>query len=308
MPALGNMYPGYPGTVHRGVGARWLALIEGMDNGRLRRGRSYARAGHVASVAFTEEGVDARVRGSSYTPYHVRIRIPPIPGPVWEAVLEGIAADAQLVAAVLTGDLPPEIERLLAEHHQRLFPTTLVDGEDDCTCYDWSRPCKHIAAVYYVLADVLEADPHAIFTLRGMPREQVFDRLEAIREQLLAERFGPADPMEIQQAGGDQEPEPPPDFWTAALPLDTIPVRAEPPSVHAAPLKALGPAPYGYDYRAFLTKAEQIYGAISQAGLRLLVAQAQAAGQDTLGSPPQRLPESEEHSPDRRAGAPRRTR
>ena len=34
-----------------------------------------------------------------------------------------------------------------------LFPAKLGDLTTKCSCPDWSNPCKHIAAVYYLLGE-----------------------------------------------------------------------------------------------------------------------------------------------------------
>jgi hypothetical protein len=41
-----------------------------------------------------------------------------------------------------------------------------------CDCPDFSNPCKHIAAVYYLLAEQFDRDPFLLFRLRGMERKQ----------------------------------------------------------------------------------------------------------------------------------------
>ena len=48
-----------------------------------------------------------------------------------------------------------------------------------CSCPDSSNPCKHIAAVYYLLGEEFDRDPFLIFALRGMSREALMARLEA---------------------------------------------------------------------------------------------------------------------------------
>jgi len=37
-----------------------------------------------------------------------------------------------------------------------------------CSCPDWSKPCKHIAAVLYLLGDALVRDPSLLLRLRGV--------------------------------------------------------------------------------------------------------------------------------------------
>ena len=47
----------------------------------------------------------------------------------------------------------------------------------DCTCPDSTVPCKHLAAVFYLLAERFDADPFAVLALRGRDRETVLDEL-----------------------------------------------------------------------------------------------------------------------------------
>jgi hypothetical protein len=50
-----------------------------------------------------------------------------------------------------------------------------------CSCPDWADPCKHAAAVIYLVSDVLDADPFALFLLRGRTREEVLAALRLRR-------------------------------------------------------------------------------------------------------------------------------
>jgi len=52
-----------------------------------------------------------------------------------------------------------------------LFPQKQRDLKTNCSCPDWSNPCKHIAAVYYLLGEEFDRDPFLIFRLRGIARE-----------------------------------------------------------------------------------------------------------------------------------------
>ena len=75
-------------------------------------------------------------------------------------------------------------ERDAGHHRQRLrgcgrpsAPRTRGDLATDCSCPDWSNPCKHIAGVYYLLACDLDSDPFLLFELRGMSRERLMKQL-----------------------------------------------------------------------------------------------------------------------------------
>ena len=62
-----------------------------------------------------------------------------------------------------------------------LFPRTGWDLRTNCSCPDWSNPCKHIAAVYYLLGEEFDRDPFLLFKLRGRTREQVIAALRTRR-------------------------------------------------------------------------------------------------------------------------------
>ena len=47
-----------------------------------------------------------------------------------------------------------------------------------CSCPDWAAPCKHAAAVCFLVADALDADPFGVLLLRGLGREEVLAGLE----------------------------------------------------------------------------------------------------------------------------------
>ena len=64
--------------------------------------------------------------------------------------------------------MPREIEQAFRREGLSLFPTKLSDLKTSCTCPDWSNPCKHIAAVYYLLGEEFDRDPFLIFKMRGM--------------------------------------------------------------------------------------------------------------------------------------------
>jgi uncharacterized Zn finger protein len=57
----------------------------------------------------------------------------------------------------------------------------LKDVNFTCSCPDWGEPCKHAAAVYYLLAEQMDADPFILMHLRGHTREQVLAVLRSHR-------------------------------------------------------------------------------------------------------------------------------
>ena len=153
---------------------RWIAVLEGFDIGaRLGRGRSYARKGQVMNVDISKGTVKAKVQGSSSRPYSITIKIKALSEADWKKLAIEFAREAIFAAKLLAGEMPQEIEQIFTRAGLSLFPAKLRDLETNCSCPDWSNPCKHIAAVYYLLGEEFDRDPFLIFRLRGLSREEL---------------------------------------------------------------------------------------------------------------------------------------
>lgn len=217
---------------------RWIAVLESFDMGtRLTRGRSYARKGQVLSVAVTSGVVTAKVQGSRKTPYKVTIRLAPLSEPAWDSVITELAGRAIFLAKLLAGEMPAEIEEAFQLAGAPLFPAKSRDLSTDCSCPDWSNPCKHIAAVYYLLGEEFDRDPFLIFALRGLPREELLTRLRTL-----------AGPMEVATPQQHIISEPlaadPTTFWTGSPISDNSTDDAHPSAVTAPLLRRLGDFPF----------------------------------------------------------------
>jgi uncharacterized Zn finger protein len=161
---------------------RFLSVLEQIGvGGRMARGRAYARQGQIVSIDIDAGGAVAKVQGSRPRPYAVRVGVPAFGKAEWAEVAEAMVADASLTAALLAGEMPHEIEDVFSRVGLSLFPASARDLALDCTCPDQAVPCKHLAAVCYVLAERFDADPFAILALRGRDRETLLADLRARR-------------------------------------------------------------------------------------------------------------------------------
>ena len=153
-------------------GAAWLAALEKVDDAnRLPRGKSYANTGRVEqfSLAADRPGcVEAFVSGSVYYPYEVTVGMKPISARDAKRLTAAIAADPDLVASLMDGELPHGIADLCRELDIELFPRSWRSMQLSCSCPDSARVCKHLAAVFYVMADRIDIDPFFIFRFRGL--------------------------------------------------------------------------------------------------------------------------------------------
>lgn len=169
---------------------RWTAVLESFQiGGRLSRGRSYARRGQVLSIEVEKGRISARVQGSRPKPYDVEINVKPLGPAAWKKVAAAVAGQAVFASKLLSGEMPREMEDAFRAHDVSLFPERLNDLTTDCSCPDWSNPCKHVAAVYYLLGEEFDRDPFLIFRMRGMNRDEF---MTLLGQNKVARRTEPA--------------------------------------------------------------------------------------------------------------------
>lgn len=243
---------------------RWIAVLEGFDIGsRLQRGRTYARKGQVTDIAIAPGKVTAKVQGSRPQPYAVSIAIDRLADKDWDRLVAELNTQAAFAAKLLAGEMPQDIEAAFAKAGLSLFPKSLGEIRTDCSCPDWSNPCKHIAAVYYLLGEEFDRDPFLLFRLRGTDREQICGRLSATVETPLP-AAEPADPVPTDPAA----------FWAAGpLPADLYGDVRVPPVAAAGP-KRLGGFPFWRGTDRFLDALIPTYAAAARRGLAVFEAEA----------------------------------
>lgn len=242
---------------------RWINALERLlDKGRLSRGRRYARRGQVLSIEEKKGGILAKVQGSQRTPYRVNIKLTPLSDAQWDKAIESLAEQAIFTAQLLAGEMPPEIDSVFTAAGVSLFPDKAADLHTTCSCPDWANPCKHVAAVHFILGEQFDEDPFLLFRLRGRSQEEVMAALRAQRtEEALVE--------ETDEADAEPRTAPlPPDtaaFWQAGESLAGFSVTPKPPPTELPILKRLGqPSFTDEDMQRLLGPA---YRAISRAAL-----------------------------------------
>ena len=138
------------------------------DDGRLARGRSYAGNGAVLELVVAGGVVKARVAGNYAPFYRVSIGFAPLPEKAADAVLREFSSDPLLRARIAAGEMPAGLIERLAKAGASLVPRNWSEITRACSCPDDGDPCKHQAAVYYLLAQEIDRDPFVLFRLRGI--------------------------------------------------------------------------------------------------------------------------------------------
>ncbi|WP_241387153.1 SWIM zinc finger family protein [Rhodococcus sp. CH91] len=216
-------------TKRGAIGRSWWskelisAMEEVADKARLTRGRAYARAGQVVSVRLEPGAAVGEVQGSQLTPFTAAVRVRTLDEDAVGELVALVRSSPGMLARLAAGILPEELG-------SSLLPRRAGELDFDCTCPDDGWPCKHSAAVAYLLAEHVDEQPLAVLTLRGVDVATLIGGVDeadnpddATAEQdfygdgtelpeLPAERFRPAledlDPMLLRRAlraGGTDE-------------------------------------------------------------------------------------------------------
>jgi uncharacterized Zn finger protein len=227
---------------------RFIGALEMIGIGsRLQRGRSYARKGQVINISIDDAVVHAQVQGTNPRPYSITISFTQFTDKQWDEIFDTLSSQALFTAMLLGGEIPKEIETVFAGVRLSLLPSTHREIKTNCSCPDSANPCKHIAAVYYILAEKFDRDPFLIFTLRGRNREAVLEELRKRRSTVdeVVDKSDPAHPavQEPKRSIGPRLAECLDTYWDAGETLDSFPIYLHiKPELEAAALKRLGPS------------------------------------------------------------------
>jgi len=243
---------------------RWVGVLESFGwSNRLERGKRYARKGQVLDFELSAGKVEATVQGSVSKPYFVTIEIKTLTEGAWDHVIEEMSQKAIFAAKLLAGEMPDGIEGAFEAADVSLFPERSKDIKTHCSCPDSANPCKHIAALYYILAEEFDRDPFMIFELRGRTKDDI---TAALRKQRTVDDESQPEP-EALPAGEDAEEEEAvlsmDDFWEAGE-CESFSVNISPPDVSAAVIKRLGTPQFWDSKEDFVEKMGGYYDEISR--------------------------------------------
>jgi len=252
---------------------RWISVLESFNIGaRLGRGRSYARSGQVVSIEIDKGIVKAKVQGTRARPYRVTIKVKVLNLSEWKRLAKILSTKALFAAKLLAGEMPENIEETFKEAGLSLFPEKAGDLETECSCPDWSNPCKHIAAVYYLLGEEFDRNPFLIFKLRGIGQEELTAFI-GTREP----EPGEVDSEKRSNLAGSKETalEPlstdPDKFWEGNSREDLDYGEVSIPEMDAGLPKRLGSFPFWRGKEHFFAELENIYRKASPAGINVFL-------------------------------------
>jgi uncharacterized Zn finger protein len=237
---------------------RWQELLHKLGyEPHLRRGRSYARRGQVKALEVQMGRVTARVEDRDLGLCEIEILVNKLSDAQWAQVLDELSRQAIYVAQLLAGDMPTNIDELFQQAGVSLLPGGAYDIEIRCMqCPYNEQPCKHTAAVLYLLGQMLDDDPWLLFRLRGRDRQQVLQELRQRRSSgdenasvampptqrsvehptigSLSASAGAGLPLTAQLDN----------FWGRSKKLSSLHHHIAPPAIKLVLLRRLGPPPF----------------------------------------------------------------
>jgi uncharacterized Zn finger protein len=223
-------------------GQRWIKSLEQFSRdylSRLGRGRTYARTGRVHDLTIGPGLVTAVVTGTES--YDVSMRMDAFSTAEWNMAIKIMSQEARYAAELLAGQMPADIDSVFRRCKRSLFPSKSHDLETDCSCPDWASPCKHVAAMHYVLGEAFDRDPFLLFELRGRTRDQVLAALSRLRTGTSEAATTERRTAEAVATAMEVSPEAWANYEVAPVPIPTLRFNFEPPQTPAAILRSIHP-------------------------------------------------------------------
>ncbi|BDM83434.1 SWIM zinc finger family protein [Acaryochloris marina] len=220
---------------------RWVDVLESFGwRRRLERARNYVREGRILKLEFDGPKVIALVQGTAEQPYKVSLALDTFTDEQWGFVIEEMSQRAIFTAKLLAGEMPQNIEEVFTASGLSLFPFSKFDIHSRCTCPDPVNPCKHIGAVYYLLAEYFSQDPFILLQLRGRTKQSILEDLRQMRSASSETDGGEFKGANILQTSAIKTSA---NFWRYDQQLDPSLVVITPPSTSETILDVLGPLP-----------------------------------------------------------------
>lgn len=154
-------------------GQAWTATLEEFDDGRVKRGKKYAEQGRVSHIELRSNKINARVRGQQRPFYYVKLELKAFNASQEKQIQDIIVSSPSISSELERGILSSSLLDLCQEEGLELLPQSWSDFKARCDCADWGDPCKHQAALAYMIAHEIDKDPFVLLSLRGIDIEEL---------------------------------------------------------------------------------------------------------------------------------------
>ncbi len=228
---------------------RWLRVMEQhAEPADQLEGLEYARLGQTRRLDHGSGFVEGLVQGRMPRAYQARLTVTTFVDEQINSVVGAMADSAVYAAKLLSRELPPNVEDVFGPIGLKLFPSVADDIKVTCTCghTGW---CKHACCVAQLVADRLAGDPTLILALRGVPMDELVERLRQLRARPDSVHasplpvYNPHAPRGAAELAGSLQ-ESIGTFWEGEGDVGLMDLPIEPPAVSHPLLRRLGPSPF----------------------------------------------------------------
>ncbi|MFM9958582.1 MAG: hypothetical protein ACKVZJ_10935 [Phycisphaerales bacterium] len=170
--------------------AAWVEGLSRCASGdAFQHGVEYAKAGQMRTLTIEPAKVVGEVQGRQYRPHRAAIEFAAYSDTQWHAVETAMTEQAVFAAKLLAHEVPENIQHVFAPLSLTLYPVLAAAGSTmpppdmqvTCTCGHPTPWCKHAVCTALLLAERMDKNPFLIFTLRGLPGDELIERLRSRR-------------------------------------------------------------------------------------------------------------------------------
>ncbi|MFM7886949.1 MAG: SWIM zinc finger family protein [Pseudanabaena sp.] len=259
-------------------GQKFISALESFtDSGRLQRGRSYSGDSRILQFNISKGIATAIIRGNvnpyfgvyKEPKYATELKMTAIAAKDWTKIIENMSSKASVVAKLLLNEVPENIEDSFTVVGKHLLPYSSKDFHTQCSCPDYSNPCKHIAGLCYRLAGEMDQNPFLLFEMRGISKEDLqAELLKSPLGKALASELGnrTLDPESATsyftrpQSVAIAEASTLKQFWQGHKRLPSAIPFATPANVSAITIKKQGDhPPFWHKDNSFIETMEELY-------------------------------------------------
>lgn len=244
----------------------WVAVLEDAgEKGRLTRAKTCARNGSGSHLRIETGQMRIGICCSGYTVRDVVFLFPKFKEDIWVRLISIVAADAALTGALLSGDFTEYFVEELRKEKIHLLPKNFREITTLCGCGDSHPLCIHVAAAWYLFAEILDEDPWHLLMLHGLPKDELTRLVRQLREIEGAECSKQSIPKERAAVRTIEVPklENPAGFFSmAGDPLSLLPECG--PAMGVNPILLLGPSPVNLGGKNISDRVGNLYPMIRE--------------------------------------------
>ncbi|SCD87432.1 Uncharacterized conserved protein, contains Zn finger domain [Streptomyces sp. TverLS-915] len=230
----------------RGRGRSWWsrAWAEAVEDGwpagaTPRKGQAVARSGRLGPLTVGPGHIAAQVYEEVDEPYTVALALPELDNEQWDALWERVADRPAQTAALLAGELPPDLLEAAEDARLGLLPG-YGELDADCGCEAPDHPCAHAVALAWQFSWLLDEDPGLLLLVRGRGWGTA---LEELRSVLFLRALNEDEPADEDTAPSDAptgEGTPPAEAYALPrVPLPDLPPLPAPVEDTAEPVTGI---------------------------------------------------------------------